>query len=57
MTDAEIIADMFGPPCNFCPADEEMVNNCDCEHICGSDEQTDAKCWQRYFDFRRKQGR
>lgn len=52
MTDAEIIADMFGPPCNFSPADEEVTMNCDCEHICGSAEQTDAKCWQRYFEYK-----
>ena len=55
MTDAEIVADMFGPPCNFSPADEEVTLNCDCEHFCGSEEQTDAACWKRYFDFKRKQ--
>ena len=54
MTDAEIIADLFGAPCNYCPVDEEMVATGECEDICGSDEQTDAKCWQRYFDLKRK---
>lgn len=55
MTDAEIIADMFGPPCNISPADEEVTLNCDCEHFCGSEEQTDAACWKRYLDFKRKE--
>lgn len=55
MTDAEIIADMFGPPCNFSPADEEMGLNCDCEHFCCSEERTDAACWGRYLDFKIKQ--
>lgn len=57
MTDAEIIADMFGcPPCNFSPADEEMMTYDDytyCETHCGQPEQTDAACWQRYFDLKR----
>lgn len=54
MTDAEIVAEIFGCPCNYSPIDEEMCLNCDCEHICGTPEQTDAKCWQRYFDLKRK---
>ena len=56
MTDAEIIAELFGCPCNYTPIDEEMCANCDCEHLCGTPEQTDAKCWQRYFEYRRKKG-
>ena len=55
MTDAEIIAELFGCPCNYTPIDEEMVATGECEDICGSGEQTDAKCWQRYFDFKRKE--
>ena len=55
MTDAEIVANLFGcPPCEFSPIDEEMDGE-ECERICGSDEQTDAKCWQRYFDLKRKE--
>lgn len=54
MTEAEIIADFFGPPCDFTPLDSEMTVNCDCEHFCGTPEQTDAACWQRYFDFKKK---
>ena len=57
MTDAEIIADMFGcPPCNFSPADEEMMTYDDytyCETHCGQPGQNDAACWQRYFDLKR----
>lgn len=56
MTDAEIVANIFGCPCNFSPIDEEMGATVECEDICGSDEQTDAKCWQRYFDLKRKEG-
>ena len=44
MTDAEIVAELFGSPCNYCPIDEEMHLNYDCENFCGSSEQTDAKC-------------
>lgn len=55
MTDAEIIARLFGCPCNFSPVDEELNANYDCEHICGTPEQTDAKCWQRYFELKRKE--
>lgn len=55
MTAAEIVAGLFGSPCNYYPVDEEMVKNCDCEHFCASSEQTDAKCWQRYFDYKRKE--
>lgn len=55
MTDAEIISEIFGPPCNYSPLDEEMGINCDCEDFCGSSEQTDAKCWQKYFDYKRKE--
>ena len=54
MTDAEIIAGLFGSPCNYSPIDEEMSADGDCEHICGTPEQTDATCWQRYFDIKRK---
>jgi hypothetical protein len=53
MTEAEIIAEIFGEPCNYSPIDEEMSEHCDCEHICGTAEQTNAKCWQRYFDYRK----
>lgn len=55
MTEAEIIANFFGPPCDFTPLDSEMTENCDCEHFCGTPEQTDAACWQRYFDFKKKE--
>ena len=54
MTDAEIIAGLFGSPCNYSPIDEELNINYDCENFCGSAEQTDAKCWQMYFDLRKK---
>lgn len=54
MTDAEIIADIFGSPCNFSPIDEEMCATIECEELCGTSEATDAKCWQRYFDLKRK---
>lgn len=55
MTDAEIVANLFScPPCEFSPIDEEMGGTEECERICGSDEQTDAKCWQRYFDLVRR---
>lgn len=55
MTEAEIIADFFGSPCDFTPLDSEMTENCDCEHFCGTPEQTDSACWQRYFDFKKKE--
>ena len=55
MTDAEIIANIFGCPFNFSPIDEEMFATGECKDICGSDEQTDAKCWQRFFDLKRKE--
>ena len=55
MTDAEIIAELFGCPCNYTPIDEEMCASCDCEPLCGTPEQTDAKCWQMYFDIKRKE--
>lgn len=55
MTDAEIIAELFGCPCNFCPIDEEMSACGDCENFCGSEKRTDAECWQRYFDLKRKE--
>lgn len=54
MTDAEIVAELFGSPCNYSPLDEELGETGDCEKICGDPEQTDAKCWQRYFDLKRK---
>lgn len=54
MTDAEIIAELFGSPCDYGSLGEEMCANCDCEHLCGTPEQTDAKCWQMYFELRRK---
>ena len=53
MTNVEIITNIFGCPCNFSPIDEEMSATGECEDICGSDEQTDAACWQRYFDLKR----
>ena len=55
MTDAEIVAELFGSPCNYNPIDEEMFATGECEDICGSAECTDAKCWQRYFDLKRKE--
>ena len=55
MTEAEIIAEIFGEPCNYSPIDEEMSEHCDCEHCCGTPEQTSARCWQRYFDYRKKE--
>lgn len=54
MTDAQIVAEIFGCPCNYCPIDEEMFADGNCEYICGTPEQTDAACWQRYFDLRKK---
>lgn len=51
---ASIIADLFGYPCNYSPIDEEMVLTGNCEELCGSDKETAAKCWQRYFDLKRK---
>ena len=54
MTDAEIIADLFGSPCNYSPVDEIILTD-ECENICGSPGVTDAKCWQRYFDLKRKE--
>ena len=54
MTEAEIIAELFGAPCNYSPIDEEMCINCDCEHFCEDPKRTDAICWQRYFDLRKK---
>lgn len=55
MTDAEIVAEIFGPPCDYSPIDEEMGINCDCEHFCGDSAQTNAVCWQRYFELKRKE--
>lgn len=55
MTDAEIIADIFGSPCNYSPIDDEMFADGHCEQICGTEERTDAKCWQRYFEIKRKE--
>ncbi len=57
MTDAEIIADLFGCPCNYSPIDEEMCLSGECDDICGTSEETDAKCWQRYFDHKRKEAK
>ena len=54
MTDAEIIAGIFGPPCNYSPLDEEMCENLYCDELCGGPYEDDAKCWQRYFDYKRK---
>lgn len=51
---ASIIADLFEYPCNYSPIDEEMVLTGTCEELCGSDEETAAKCWQKYFDLKRK---
>lgn len=52
MTDAEIVAEMFGAPCDY-DIDLNTLNEiCDCENECGS-EQTPAIRWQRYFDRRR----
>lgn len=50
MTDAEIIADLFGSPCDYSPIDEEMNNNEWCVECA---KRTDAECWQRYFDLKR----
>ena len=56
MKDEEIVAELFGPPCNYSPIDEEMCLADDyCEHNCGYDLQTYAKCWRRYFDIRNKE--
>ena len=55
MTDAEIVAELFEAPCNYSPIDEYMSEDDYCEHNCGDDLQTFAKCWQRYFDLRRKE--
>ena len=53
MTDAEIVAEMFGAPCDY-NIDLNTLNEiCDCENECGS-EQTPAICWQRYFDLKRR---
>lgn len=53
MTDAEIIADCFGCPCDYSPIAEEMMemNHDECSKVCGK--RTDAECWQRYFDLKR----
>lgn len=51
---ASIIADLFEYPCNYSPIDEEMVLTGNCEDLCSSDEETAAKCWQRYFNLKRK---
>jgi len=51
--DAEIIAELFGPPCDFSPIDEELVTDDYCEHNCGIGKEIDAKCWLRYLDIRR----
>ena len=55
MTDAEIIADIFGSPCDYSPIDEEMMemNHDECAEVCGK--RTDAECWQRYFDLKREE--
>lgn len=57
MTDAEIVAEIFGCPCNYSPIDEEMCFKGDCKDICGTNGQTDAKCWQRYFELKRKENK
>ncbi len=57
MTDAEIVAEMFGAPCDYnlnLETQNELTEICDCENECGS-EQTPAICWQRYFDLKRKE--
>jgi len=54
MTDAEIIADIFGSPCDYSPIDEEMykMDNEWCAVVCGR--CSFAECWQRYFDLKRR---
>lgn len=46
---AEIVADLFGCPCDYTPIDEEMCMSGLCDEICGTSQQTDSKCWKRYF--------
>ena len=53
MTDAEIIADLFGCPCHYTPMDEELMASGKCEGVCGK--RTDAECWQMYFDLKREE--
>ena len=55
MTDAEIIADIFGSPCDYSLVDEfaaDPIENKKCGENCGK--YTDAECWQRYFDLKRR---
>ena len=54
MTDAEIIADLFGWPCDYSPIDEEMyeMNH---EWCVECSKRTKAECWQRYFDLKRRE--
>lgn len=56
MTDAEIIADCFGCPCDYSPIDEEM-NEMDNEWCAVCGKRTDAECWQRYFNLKREEGK
>ena len=53
MTDAEIVADLFGFPCDYSPIDEEM---CEMDHEWCEEcaKRTKADCWQRYFDLKRR---
>ena len=57
MTDAEIIADLFGWPCDYSPIDEEMykMDHNECAELCGK--RSVAECWQRYFDLKRKENK
>lgn len=45
----EIIAELFGSPCDYSPMDEVMLENEQCEKVCGYDEN--ANCWYRYFQY------
>lgn len=45
----EIIAELFGSPCDYSPMDEVMLKNEQCEKVCGYDKN--ANCWYRYFQY------
>ena len=53
MTDAEIVARMFGSPCDYNFTHLDVNKICNCENECGS-EKTPVKCWQKYFDWIKK---
>ena len=55
MTEAEIIAELFSWPCDYGDLATVIAEDDWCEKNCSTDSNCAAKCWQRYFELRKKQ--